>query len=283
MERRVRSCIRRLTLMLCMICMICALCGFDKNGQKVYDGADLFTDDEEERLTELAVEMAEELELDVIICTTNSTNGLSVDNYAYEFYSSHDFGYDGKGGAGVMLVIDMGSRRLSVYESQLEDVPFLFLDSELDVMIDTIGPYLTNQNYYKGAVRFINMLPTYADAEDVSDPGAYDGTGDHQYTVDGEREKHDRWIARLLTAIVIATIAVIVMHFNQKSKKVTNPHVYMQDGRLDLREHSDIFTHTTTVRHRIESDSSHSGGGGGHSGASHSGGGSHSHSRSGGF
>lgn len=282
MEGRRKGCIRRWTLMLCMLCVLCALCGFDKNGQKVYDGANLFTDDEEERLTELAVELAQELELDVIICTTNSTNGLSIDDYAYEFYRSHDFGYDGKGGAGVMLVIDMGGRKLSVYESQLEDVPFLFLDSEIDVMIDTIGPYLTDQNYYNGAVRFINMLPAYADEDYVSDPGAYDGTGDHQYTVDGERVKDGRWIVRLLMAIVIATIAVIVMHFSQKSRKVTNPHVYMRDGRLDLREHSDIFTHTTTTRCRIESDSSHSGGGG-HSGASYSGGGSHSHSRSGGF
>lgn len=282
MERKVKSCIRRLALMLCMVCLVSVLCGFDKNGQKVYDNANLFTDEEEERLTELAVEMAEELELDVIICTTNSTNGLSIDDYAYEFYSSHDFGYDGKGGAGVMLAIDMGGRKLSVYESQLEDVHFLFLDSELDVMIDTIAPYLTDEEYYDGAVRFINMLPTYADAEDVSDPGAYDGTGDHPYTVDGKPVRDNGWMIRLLTAMVISTIAVIVMHFNQKSKKVTNPHVYMRDGRLDLREHSDIFTHTTTVRHRIETDSS-SGGGGGHSGGSHSGGGSHSHSRSGGF
>lgn len=282
MEKRIKTCIRSLALMLCMICVTGLLCGFDKNGQKVYDDAGLFTAEEEERLTELAVEMAEKLELDVIICTTNSTDGLSIDDYAYEFYSSHDFGYDGTGGAGVMLAVDMGGRKLTVYESQLEDVDFLFLDSELDAMIDTIAPYLTNKDYYNGAVRFIDMLPTYADEENVSDPGAYDGTGDHQYTVDGNRVSDRRWVVRLLTAMVIATIAVIVMHFNQKSRKVTNPHVYMRDDRLDLREHSDIFTHTTTVKRRIDTDSG-SHGGGGHSGGSHSGGGSHSHSRSGGF
>lgn len=281
MEKRIKACIRRCTLMLCMICMLGVLCGFNENGQKVYDGANLFTDDEEERLTEQAVAMAHELSLDVIICTTNSTNGLSIDDYAYEFYENHDFGYDGEGGAGVMLVIDMGQRKLSVFESQLENVSFLFLDSELDAMIDTIGPYLTDEDYYGGAKRFINMLPRYADAEDVSDPGAYDGSEDHEYSVETDRTRKNDWPIRLLVSGVIAAIAVIVMHFRQKSKKVTNPHVYMRDNHLDIRERSDIFTHTTTMRHHIETDSG--GGGGGHSGGSHSGGGSHSHSRSGGF
>jgi uncharacterized protein len=268
--------------MLFVICMMGALCGFDENGQKVYDGANLFTDAEEERLTQKAVEMAEELSLDVIICTTNSTGGSSIDDYAYEFYEAHGFGYDGKNGAGVMLAIDMGKRKLTVYESQLEDENFLFLDSELDAIIDAVSPYLTKEDYYGGAVRFISLLPTYADDDGVTDPGAYDGSGTMKYIVDGTAEEDFRWLSRLVTGIIIATIAVLVMHLNQKSKKVTNPHVYMRDDRLDLREHSDIYTHTTTVRHRIEHESS-GGGGGGHSGGSHSGGGSHSHSRSGGF
>ncbi len=280
MERRIKQGGRGLLLALCVICMVGLLCGFDESAQKIFDNANLFTDQEEERLTELAVDMAEQISMDVLICTTNTTNGLSIDDYAHEFYQNGGFGYDGRGGAGVMLVIDMGSRRLSVYESQLEDVHFRFLDAELDVMIDAVSPYLTDQDYYGGAVEFIDMLPTYSDEEQVSDPGAYDGTGDTQYTVDGKPIKETRWPLRLLIAAVIASIAVIIMHFSQKSKKVTNPHVYMRDNRLDLREHSDIYTHTTTVKRKIETDN---GSGGGHSGGSHSGGGSHSHSRSGGF
>lgn len=276
---------RTLPIMFCMIALICTLCGFDSEGEKVYDGADLFTDSEEEELTVQALEMAEELGLDIIICTTDSTDGLDINEYAYEFYESYGFGYDGENGAGILLVIDMGERELCIYESQLTDVDFLFLDSEIDVMIDEIAPYLTDGDYYEGALCFIDMIPIYADSEDA-DEDAYDGTREKTYTVDGELVITDTGTGvavRLLISAIIATIAVVIMHTSQKTKKVTDPRAYMRDGRLEMREHSDIYTHTTTVRHRINTDDGGGHGGGGHGGGSFSGGGSHGHSGSGGF
>ncbi len=280
--------IKTLPVLLIMVALICTLCGFNYDEEKVFDEADLFTDSEEESLKVYALETADELELDIIIHTTNSTDGLDIVDYTYEFYEENDFGYDGEDGAGIILVIDMGNRELFIYESQPEEVNFLFLDSELDVMIDEISPYLSSGDYYDGALQFINMVSAYADYDDA-DEDAYDGTGDVVYNTDGKRQSQvdfSEIMVRLVISAIIATIAVVIMSINQKSKKVTNPHVYMRDGKLDMREHSDIYTHTTTVKHRINTDNGGGGGGhggGGHSGGSFSGGGSHGHGRGGGF
>lgn len=276
---------RRMPIWILAICAFLVFCGFNENEQKVYDNANLFTNEEEERLQELCVAMAKQEKLDVIIYTTNTSNGMSIDDYAEVVYRGYGFGYDAKNGAGIMLLIDMGSRKLCVYESQLEENSFLFLDAEKDVMIDEVAPYLTDGDYFDGAKRFINLIPEYDDAENVSDKHAYDGSGSVEYDVDGKRIFNaDSIVVRVLGSSVVAGIAVAIMHFNQRSKKVTDGRIYLRDNRFDIRERSDIFTHTTVTKHRIETDSgSGGGGGGGHSGGSHSGGGSHSSSRSGSF
>src|SRR5574344_564031 len=73
------------------------------SSEKVYDYADLLTDDEEKKLVTNINEYISNSIIDVAIVTTNNLNGYSISDYAYNFYDYNDFMSDG-----VVFVIKVG-------------------------------------------------------------------------------------------------------------------------------------------------------------------------------
>lgn len=67
----------------------------------------------------------------------------------------------------------------------------------------------------------------------------------------------------LLISMAIAGIIVIIMVINAGGKNTTNFNTYLNPATSRILAKRDIYTHTTTTRHKIQQSSNNSNGGGG--------------------
>ena len=245
-------------LFLCL--SLLTLCSFDANQQKVYDEADLLTEDQEESLQEEAVELAEESEMDVVMVTTDDTGNLNTSQYNEEFYNSHSFGYEGPGGSGIQFLIDMEHRQYYLLTAGEGDTRYT--DAEIEKIYDRIAPAMEEGDYADACSRFLEAAERYAG--------------------DGRTLSWGIVVLILAASAAFAAVTVAAVAWvNKKTVEGTWRRSYM-GNRVHMNRQQDRFTHTTVVRTPVPKPKSGSGGGhggGGHGGGGHGGGG---HSRGGG-
>ena len=269
------------------------LCGFDSEEQKVYDDADLLTEEEEAELQDLLVETAQRIEQDLIIVTTDDAEGKSSMEYADDFFDEHGFGYEKSNGSGVLYLIDMDNRQ--IYISTAGTGIEQYTDNEIESTLDVLYEHVSNQDYYGSCTAFVKEAEKCLIGGESADNGYYDSERESFVDYDSSDYKKIRWqdslaeafrpgtlFMNLGIAAVIAGIITLIISHNRKTQTTVSSRTYLKQGSLHQNEHTDFFTHTTVVTRKIEHDNNNSsgGGGGGHSsshssssGASHGGGG----------
>ncbi len=119
-----------------MLLVSLLLCGYSNLDEKVFDDADLLTDEEEEKLQEAIVSMAQETSFDIIVVTASDTGGKTSQQYADDFYDDHEFGYEQDNGSGILFLIDMYNREY--YISTAGEAISAFTDADIEDMLDAI-------------------------------------------------------------------------------------------------------------------------------------------------
>ncbi len=267
------------------------LCGYTPEDSRVYDEAGLFSEDEISMLEEEIDTVANEIEMDVAILTVYSGE-VDEDNggvdYARAFIRQEGLGYDEADGATLLMLVDMQTRGMYFVENQREGVAFLYTDSEINQIYETVREYFSAGDYYEGAYAFLESAVMYSGINENSGEEEYDGDLSNDDVQDWNTESDiggisgERLLINLLISMGIsAAIVVLLVIFNKTGSKVSG-NVFVKDGGFKIRNQSDLFTHTTTTKRRIETNSGGRGGGG-FSGGSGGGGGSHSHGGGGKF
>lgn len=268
-----------LLFILCMCPAIVYAQGDAAGGQRIFDGAGLFTDAEETKLQTLCTEKIAEGRLDIVVVTTESTGGKSAMAYADDFYDENGFGYEGN--TGVLLLINMGEREIWI--STTGEAESYFTGRRLDALLDTVAAALADGDYAYGARQFIEDSAAYMYSEpDEEEEESWNGnySDGMQYAQEsGSRMlTASRVLQCLMISFVIAGLFVLILYIKQRGGTQTNAHTYLKENRYELAGSQDLFTHTTTVRRQMQSSNSNShskSGGGGHasSGGVHHGGG----------
>ena len=273
-----------------------------EDGKRVYDLADLFTSYEEDKLTAYALEVEEEAKTEVYILTTDDTDGKSSMEYADDFGDNGAFGYDYEYGTYIVMLINMDEREIWLSTSgKAEDY---FSEYRIEWTLDAIFEHLPN-DYYSASYAYMDAVrdfmtdgePSVDDEYDFPEfDDNYDDTyyGDDDYYYDDDYDDYyrsdDMGIAEMifpafLISAVVSGIILAIMIGSNSTKMTAGSRTYMAKEGIKLHAREDVFTHTTTVKRRIDTDSSggsrsggsrHSGGGGHHrssSGRSHGGGG----------
>lgn len=242
--------------------------------ERVFDYADVLTDEEEASLRGLITQRELQTGCDIVLVTLEESlkeyarkiePEVSYDQfvrvYAEEFYDSNKYGFDKPIGDGVILVdnwyreddgkiytwLCTTGRAKEVYSSEM-----------IDTLLDNVYEYVEDSPYeaYK---TYINDF-----YYDMSEMGA---------------------IAELISlfAVFVAAVAMIIfiiVHWSyKKGKKTTIATTYVSGGKPTLNKKEDSFINKVVTRRHIERSSGSSGGSGGSggsSGGSHGGGG---HSR----
>jgi uncharacterized protein len=247
---------KRYVICLISIFMFLFACGFDREQQKVYDNADLLSEEEEESLNQKCMEAAQKYKADFVIVTADSLEGRTAEQYADDFYDYNGFGYEEQMGTGTLFLIAMDERE--VHFSASGDCEKVFKYSS-DKIVEGVTPYLSDGDYYNGFVTYIEKTGEYI---------KNGGRSNSQHVID--------LMIQIVASLVVASITIWIMYSGSRSKMTVNGYTYASGHKSEVLQHHDVFQRTTTVRRHI--DRSPKGG----SGGSHVGSSGNSHSGSGG-
>lgn len=124
---------------------------------RMNDEASLLTSNEKSDLTSQLDKLSEDNEFDIVVLTINSLNGKTDQEYAEEYYDSHNYGY-GQNADGVLLLYALNDNRLYICTSGSGTT--MLSNYYLDNMLSAIKPYFSRKEYYQGILEFIEMVKT---------------------------------------------------------------------------------------------------------------------------
>ena len=125
---------------------------------KVYDFADLLTDQEEELLYQAATSYIKTTNYDIALVTIDDNNQQDALSYADDFF---DYNYFGKNKTrdGLVLLIDMDNREIAISTSGYAQK--MYDDYRIDIAIDDGYNDVLELNYYNAFFKMLNSLTSY--------------------------------------------------------------------------------------------------------------------------
>lgn len=257
---------RRFLSLFTALVLILALTGsalaFEGPHTYVWDQADILTDSEEAALEELARQVSEKHQVGVYICAVWDywSYGSEVYKAAENIYTDNGLGYGG-GHDGAMLMLSMAERDFHTlgHGSGVE----IFNDYALESMEDDFLDHFRVDDWYGGFADYIGSCDEILTRWEAGDPV--------RHTVwDTVKEIYNPLslvIGVILAFLVSWLIAgVVKASMNTAVEQAAARQYVSPNGGVRLRVQDDRYTHTTTIRQKIESGGS----GGGHSHSSHS-------------
>lgn len=248
--------------------------------ERVFDYADVLTDEEENKLRAQIAEREKQIQADIVLVTLNESlkeYALSYDPgaeyyeftmiYADNFYEEHNFGYNKPIGDGVLLLDN-------IYR---ED------DGCVYTWMCTTGK--VEDKYSTGMIN--RILDVFYENVDDEPYLAYKTFVDNVYydmTDSGSMAERIPPFFSFLCGAVAALIYIIINLTSRKGSKTVNTRTYVNGGQPNYKRREDTFLRKNVTSRTIETSSGgsgghSSGGGGGHhtssGGHSHGGGGHH--------
>lgn len=253
--------------------------------ERVYDYADMLTDEEEQSLREYIAECEEKIQADIVIVTISesveydlqdpdlpeafhakevgSTDwSTAMRDLADNFYDYNNYGYNKVHGNGVLLLDNSYEGQKGSWLSTCGNVYDYFGDYEIDQALYAVDDYIDESPYraYKNCISYVTR------------------------TMEESQESMPMTFAPwILAGLVVALIYAAVNLHQSKAKDTTATNQYVDGKKPKINDTRDQYLRKNVVTRRIETSSSsggsshHSGGhGGSHrssSGVSHGGGG----------
>lgn len=238
---------------------------------RVFDGAGLFTESERTSMEEEIASMRRDMNMDVVIVTTDDAEGKTAENYSEDFYINGNFG-TGKEYSGVLFLIDMDNREL--YLTPVGTMNRFLTDKRWNSILDDAYEGASNGDYAASAQVFLDGVRKYYAA----------GIPGGQYNYDRDTGKISvyrsiRWYEAVI-ALAVALAAAIgpcaaVMNRYAMKKEHRQAGNYLKAYRADCSFRFSANTDNMvnkTVTHVIipknNSGGGHSGGGSSSSGRS---------------
>lgn len=241
--------------------------------ERVYDYADMLSDDEEEKLRILIAEKEAQIGCDLVLVTMRQPveGSQAQEEYGYrytswemnmqdladDFYDNNQYGFDVPYGDGALILDNCYPEQEGTHLSTSGRIFAKFGDYEIDQALDRVDAYIGSDPYraYSSCINYI--------ADEMS--GKNSGVGG---------------IVLLLALIVpiIAAGSFVATHLRSKEgKNTTTATTYIAGGKPVMNQQRDDFVRKHVTQRRIQTSSSSSGGhSSGHGGAHRSSGG-HSH------
>lgn len=228
--------------------------------QRVYDFADVLTDDAEKRLTDLISKCEEQGECDIILVTIDQPVGLSdaawdrgMVNIADDFYDQNAFGYNRPYGDGALLLDNWYHAGQS--------------DSQAGAWLSTSG----KMEDIIGKSEERTVFRAFDDGLEVSTEEAY-ARAIKKIAQFGQNDSngevvHLPWFLVPILPLIVALIFAFSNMKQVPGKDTTNPTTYVPNGNYVMRAERNDFIRKSVSKVKIQTESSsggsRSGGGGG--------------------
>ena len=122
--------------------------------EKIYDFAELLTEEEEKQLYDKVKEFIANTNLDLAIVTINTNVKDSTQEYADDFYDYNDFSIDG-----LAFVIDMQNRIF--YISTAGKAMLYYNDYRIEYILSALDQEMYNHEYFNACNTLISQLTEY--------------------------------------------------------------------------------------------------------------------------
>ena len=246
--------------------------GFADLYYRMFDDAEVLTEDEDNELEDALEELSLRQSFDVTIATIESMESVGADSmeqFADDLYDYCQYGY-GPDMDGVLLLVSVGDRKWHI--STCGYGITAFTDAGIQYLGEQMKPFMAEGDYAAAFRTFIQWTDAYVTA-------AREG---HPYDVDN-MPKEPFSIVYLGVALVIGLITALIVTGVMKSRlKSVAPQrdatSYVRQGSMKLTNQRDLYLYREVHRTERpkESSSSDSGGSSTHtssSGSTHGGGG----------
>ena len=246
--------------------------GFADLYYRMYDGAGVLTEDEDNELEDALEELSLRQSFDVTIATIESlesVNADSMEQYADDLYDYCQFGY-GTDRDGVLLLVSVGDRKWHL--STCGYGITAFTDAGIQYLGQQLTPFMAEGDYAGAFRTFVQWADDYVTAAREGHP--YDVN-----TLPREPLSPMYLVLALGIGLVLAWVIVGVMKSQLRSVAFQeNAASYVREGSMKLTNQRDLFLYRDVQRtkHVEETDSDSSGGSSTHtssSGTTHGGGG----------
>ncbi len=235
------------------------------------DGAELFSEEEEAELLNLARSRGWQIGAVLGVVTVSYDTEMKGTSFAREYLLEHGYGY-GDGAEGIVFLIDMYQRQYTVYEYNRNASGYLLTDYEGDLILDALESHMRSADYAEAAREFFKDCLMYA----------YTSLGGNYESSQGlhEQEPSVNWLICGLIGLVAGALITGLMILLRNNDGKTDTTVYAPKGAFRIISQDDRYIRTTVTKRKIETSSGGSGGGGGGGGFSGGGsGGGHGGSR----
>lgn len=237
------------------------------NASRLVDGADLLSDSEESDLLYILNEISERQQVDIVVVTVDSTEGVPVGAYADDFYDYNGYGV-GDGRDGILLLISMEER--DWYVSTCGYGITALTDAGREYISGKFVDDLSIGDYAAGFTRFAELCDDFITQANSGEP----------YDVGNLPQEAFGFAGNLVLAFAVAFIIALIVTGIMKGqlKTVCSQSAaddYMNKDSLHLTKNDDLFLYRNVDR-REKKEDDNSGGSKTHtssSGETHGGGG----------
>ena len=238
--------------------------------ERVYDYADMLTDEEEQSLREYIAECEEKIQADIVIVTISESVEYDLQNpdfpeafhakevgstdwstamrdLADNFYDYNNYGYNKVHGNGALLLDNSYEGQKGSWLSTCGNVYDYFGDYEIDQALYAVDDYIDESPYkaYKNCISYVTR------------------------TMEESQEDMPMTFAPwILVGLVVALIYAAVNLHQNKAKDTTATNQYVDGKKPKINDTRDQYLRKNVVTRRIETSSS-SGGSSHHSGGRH--------------
>lgn len=210
------------------------------NQTRIFDDADLFSSDEEDKLDKKMKQIMKSEKTDIVIVTTNNTEGKTAEEYAENFYRTQGFGYDKEMGTGVVLLIDMQNRKIQI--SGCGDGKKYINNNVGSKIYKSIKKECTDGKYYSASSMFLNKVKSYMN-QPASIPGFMKNT-----------------LCLLLMAVVGTGVFIFIKVKTFGMKVTTTASTYLKGSSVRTNSRRDDFLGTTVTTRVIQHNDNDGGG-----------------------
>ena len=228
------------------------------NKQLINDDAMLFSNSEKILLEEEANRISNSYNLDIVIATTNDTNGKTSRDYADDYYDYNGFGV-GSDYDGILFLIDMENREPYISTTGI-GIRYL-TDNRIEHLIDGVfEDGLIQGDYYRAAMSFLNNTEYYLQS----------GIPKGQYNEPETKKKITLvdFIISIFGSSSAAGVFFLTIKNKYKMKKTRNLFSYRTNSIINFKSNEDKLLDTSVTRRIIPRTNNTNNSGGGTSGRS---------------
>lgn len=277
-------------LLLCFVLLLgLSATAYAAEDTYVVDEYGLLSDDEAVELWNLADAVSEQYDVGVYIAVIDDYRDYagSVSGAAEAVYDAYELGR-GSERAGILLLLSMADRDYDL-DAYGNSAHYAFTDYGKQQLADVFLDDFREDDWSSGFADYIRECGEYLSLADMGQPvdvpgsqggihyedNPYDDSSYDSYDNYDNYDNYDDsgwrsallwwgpgWVASAVVGILLALlIAWIVKRATMRSAYAKSGAGTYVKGEPEMHERSDIFTHVTQTRHKIETENDHSSGG----------------------